>query len=411
MSKVMSLTMYESLSVSCITQAYKAFVDGRATTITSAKIYRLESIGMVWDAQKGGNRKRKNCESNDDNFMVSGRKSKFSLSDCQNESIFGTMKTSALKESFGQLHDQETQEHREVALKKIEIMSVEELVNNSITSSRHDSGNKNQALKISRGPAIEKVTKNHVCDDGDYATLLNLTSIRNTDDSTSLSTTKHFPLLYPRSAVKELLHKTSKVVDSQHQKSKFVDSDAINPSHSRKCFVPKLKSTGNDEFNGFNGSHRNEGTGLACSNGDATSESDNHCHTLLLGYPPKEIKKNHEKVDIHSLPFMTEMQKVKSNLRYVDTDQSTSAMTNAHNKDCELVTTKPSEVFLVEALKAGRELTTHMPAESIEEVYFFLETMKWRNTMNVLMALQYQISSDLGLTKEHCQYFTSQMYA
>ena len=37
-------------------QGYKAFKEGRATRMTAEKIRLLESIGMVWDAQRGGNR-------------------------------------------------------------------------------------------------------------------------------------------------------------------------------------------------------------------------------------------------------------------------------------------------------------------------------------------------------------------
>jgi hypothetical protein len=385
----MSLTFCESLSISCITQAYKAFVNGRATTITPANICRLESIGMVWDAQKGGNRKRKTSDDNDSNFMISGRKVKFSLSVEQNENTSSrTMKIPALKKSSGKHHDQDIQERREDALKNIEIPNVEELVNNSITSSSHDSGSKSRALKIRRGPAMMKVTNNHVCDDGDYVTLWNLPSMQNTKASSPLSTTKRSPLLYPQANVNGRLDKTSKIIDAQHKTSKTIESNTINPSRWRNCFVPQLNGTGEHELSGFKDLHRNQGTGAALRNGDATSESVNFCPALLLGYPPKEVKGNHEMVDIDTLPLMTEMKKVKANCRCTDSRNLTSAIANANSSGCNLVTTKPSELFLKEAFEAGRELTMHMPAESIEEVYFFLETMKWRNCMNVLMTLR-----------------------
>jgi tRNA-binding EMAP/Myf-like protein len=385
----MSLTFCESLSISCITKAYKAFVNGRATTITPANIFRLESIGMVWDAQKGGNRKRKTSDDNDINFMISGRKVKFSLSAEQSENTSSrTMKMSALTKFSGKLHDQDIQERREDALKNIEITNVEELVNNSMTSSSHDSGSKSHALKIRSGPVMKKVTKKLGCDDGDYVTLLNLPSMQNTKASTSLSTTKCSPLLYPQATVNGRLDKRSKIIDAQHKISKTIESNAINPSHSRNCFVPQRNGTGEHELSGFNDLHRNRGTGVAFRNGDATSESVNFCSALLLGYPPKEAKGNHEMTDIDTLPLMTEIKKAKANCRYADSRNLTAAITNANSSGCNLVATKPSELFLKEAFKAGRELTMHMPAESIEEVYFFLETMKWRNCMNLLMTLQ-----------------------
>jgi hypothetical protein len=356
-------------------QAYKAFIDGRATTITSAKICRLESIGMVWDAQQAGNRKRKSFEGND-NLLASDRRVTFSLCADQNEITSGNMKMSKIKKCFSQFHDHEIQERKEDCLKNVEITNVEEIVNNSFKSCRLDSESKNQAVKICRGFAVEKATKNHVRDGGDYATLLNLNSIRNKNASTSLSTAKYCPLLHPRSTA-------SKIVDAQQNASKTVEYNAINPSHSGNSFVRKLKGIGNHEFNGFNGLNCSEGTGLAFNNGDSTSQSGNCRPSLSFGYPRKEAKRNHDNKGIDSLPRMTKVQRVQK-------DHSTSEITNTRSNGCASITTKPSEVFLIEALKAGSELTTHMPAESIEEVIFFLETMKWRNVINVLMALQHE---------------------
>lgn len=41
-----------------IIQGYRAFREGRPTRMTQERIDQLESIGMVWDAQRGGNRQR-----------------------------------------------------------------------------------------------------------------------------------------------------------------------------------------------------------------------------------------------------------------------------------------------------------------------------------------------------------------
>jgi hypothetical protein len=345
----MSFTLYESLSSSYITQAYKAFVNGRATTITSEKIRRLESIGMIWDAQKGGNRKRKTCEGNDDVSMISHKKTKLSLSNDQNENTSKTMS-----------RNQDHQQCRETSSKNIGTMDIKESVKDSVMSSRDDSRNKNQALKISRGPVIK-------------------------NNSTSLLTKKHIPLLYPRSAVKECPHKTSKIVDASHEKSEFVQSDFVNPPHSKKLFTPKLHNT---RVNRLNDYHPGQGSPLGCSNVDATSESGNQ------HFAAQEIKKNYENINIGSLPLVTELQNVKSHFRDVDTEQSTPAVP-VFGLGCSFLATKSSsDVLLVETLKAGRELTTHMSEERIEEVYLFLEAMKWRSIINALMELQNEISSD-----------------
>jgi hypothetical protein len=347
-------------------------MDGRATTITYAKICRLESIGMVWDAQKGGNCKRKNFEDKDDNFIVSGRRIKYSVSVDQNENTPGTIKKSALKMSSGQLRDQEIQEGRKDALKIADIMDVEELVNNRFTPP---------------GSAVKKASKKHVRDDGNYATLINLTSVQNKNAS-SRSMTKYGTLLYPRTAVKEPLHKTSRIVNAQRIKSKTMEYSAGKHSHSRNGCVRKLQGTECYQCNGFLCLHQSKSPGLVFNNGDTTSESGNCRPNLLLGLPLKGAKRNDDNIKIDSLPVMTEVQQGNTNLSYIETEQSTSEIIQASSSGCEPITNKPSEWFLIEALKAGWELTTHMPAESIEEVYFFLETMKWRNIMNFMMSIQ-----------------------
>jgi hypothetical protein len=48
---------------------------------------------------------------------------------------------------------------------------------------------------------------------------------------------------------------------------------------------------------------------------------------------------------------------------------------------------KPSDTLLAEVLVAGCELTTHMAVESVDQVHLYLETMRWRNAMNTLLAL------------------------
>jgi hypothetical protein len=141
---------------------------------------------MVWDAQKGGNRKRKTCEGDDD-FIIPNQKYKLSLNDDQNDSTSKTIRPFALKKAFDQSHNRDHQQCRETSSKNIKIMNVQELVKNNVTPSRYDSGNKYQALKISLGSVIE-------------------------NDSSSLSTAKHFPLLYPCLAIKERLDKASETL-------------------------------------------------------------------------------------------------------------------------------------------------------------------------------------------------------
>jgi hypothetical protein len=347
---------------------------------------------MVWDAQKGGNRKRKDCEVNNNNILVSGRIDKFCLLDDKDVDTSGIIHMSASKRSSGQLHDQESHECSDDALKNAEIMNAEDIVNNGITASKYDSGNNYQASKINCRPFIKRDAKNHACDDGDYVTHLNLSPVHIKNYSSSHSITKHSLLHYSPSVVNESLGKISKNVDSQHNTSRNVESNATKPSHVRKSFFPKQKGTRKShEFRRLNGSCQNLENDLACSNGDVASESGNQCHPLLLGYPQSQTKKYHVKVETDSIPLLSEMQHMKTNFYHVDNDQSKSSIFHAYNDGCELISAKPSEVFLTEAFKAGWELTMQMPVEGIEEVGYFLESMKWRNDMNVLMALQYEI--------------------
>jgi len=50
-------TLLVSLPITC-SQDYKALSEGRPSRLTPEKIQLLNSIGMVWDAQRGGNRQR-----------------------------------------------------------------------------------------------------------------------------------------------------------------------------------------------------------------------------------------------------------------------------------------------------------------------------------------------------------------
>lgn len=50
--------LYYPSDISSNTQGYRAFHEGRPTRMTQERIDLLESIGMVWDAQRGGNRQR-----------------------------------------------------------------------------------------------------------------------------------------------------------------------------------------------------------------------------------------------------------------------------------------------------------------------------------------------------------------
>jgi hypothetical protein len=64
------------------------------------------------------------------------------------------------------------------------------------------------------------------------------------------------------------------------------------------------------------------------------------------------------------------------------------------------LTPRQPEAFLAEAQKAGYELTAHLAAESVDQLSLFLETMSWRNNMNILMAL----SNENFLAQEHYEH-------